>query len=359
VNEDIRATTFYKRTLGCLIGGLIGDAMGTPSEGMHYREIDAKLGWISDFDGDGTDDTIMKTLLAEALIGSVGYAGADEWAQVWLDRWHEIFGQKVGKFFPSVLHTAAKLKNHIAPRMAGLGNMPSSSSAMCIAPVGIINACNPEAAARQAHDLAGLIHVYDVAFCRDGAAAIAAAVAAAFIPEATTSTILASALDVLAPLSGTQMRKCIGAVLQVAEDSSGFEEFRETVYQGRDTYFREIMCDSRETVPISLGLLALSNGDVEKAVIYGANFGRDADTIASMCGGIAGAFAGVEGIAPEWVEKVNRVATTDQEDLAERLCRASLSKLKSEREKQETLLQISAWNSIPDHFFNRTPHDLQ
>ena len=99
--------------------------------------------------------------------------------QVWLDHWSEIFGDKYAKFFISVIATAQKLKHQGNPRMAALGNLPSSSSAMCISPVGIVNACNPAQAALQAYNLGSLIHAYDVGFCQDGAAAMAAAVAEA------------------------------------------------------------------------------------------------------------------------------------------------------------------------------------
>ena len=82
------------------------------------------------------------------------------------------FGDKVGKFFISVLHTAHKVKRVAVPRMAALGNMASSSSAMAIAPVGVVNACHPREAAHQAYRVAGLIHTYDVGFCQDAAAAV-------------------------------------------------------------------------------------------------------------------------------------------------------------------------------------------
>ena len=150
MEQELQSTEFFQKTVGSLIGGLIGDAIGTPTENMRYPEVEEKFGWVADFDSDGTDDTIMKYLLAEALIRTEGYATYDDWAQVWLDRWDDIFGDKVNKFFQSVLHTAVKLRHHIIPRMTALGNMPSSSSAMCIAPVGIINACNPRQAAEQA-----------------------------------------------------------------------------------------------------------------------------------------------------------------------------------------------------------------
>ena len=64
----MQSTPLYQKALGSLIGGIIGDAIGTPTENMRYAEIEAKYGWVADFDSDGTDDTVMKNLLAEALI---------------------------------------------------------------------------------------------------------------------------------------------------------------------------------------------------------------------------------------------------------------------------------------------------
>jgi hypothetical protein len=55
-----------------------------------------------------------------------------------------------------------------------------------------------------------------------------------------------------------------------------------------------VMCDSRETVPAAIALALLASGDPVTAVTYGANFGRDADTIACMAGYICGAFTGLD-----------------------------------------------------------------
>ena len=63
MTEDVTSTVLYKKTLGCLLGGLIGDATGTPTEGKHYTFIEENFGWVDDFSCDGTDDTLMKALL--------------------------------------------------------------------------------------------------------------------------------------------------------------------------------------------------------------------------------------------------------------------------------------------------------
>jgi len=330
VIDNLESTILYKKTLGCLLGGIIGDAVGTPAENKDYQTIEERFGWIDDFDGDGTDDTVMKNLLAKALIETDGYATRDDWAKVMLDDWQAIFGSKVNKFFISVLHMAQKLRQHAVPRTAALGNMPSSSSAMCISPVGIVNAGNPRQAALQAYNLASLIHVHDVSFCQDGAAAMAAAVAAAFSPDATVDSVLAASTAYLERLSGQEMLGAIERAASVARSSRDYHEFRLTVYEDRERFFHRITCDSRETVPLTLALFSLADGDVEKCITFSANFGRDADTIASMCGAISGALRGIDGIKPSWVEKVHSFASVDQRDLAERLATTAIKKYQAE-----------------------------
>jgi ADP-ribosylglycohydrolase len=332
MDHHLRATLLYEKTLGCLLGGLIGDALGTPTEGMDYRQIETQFGWVDDFSCDGTDDTVMKNLLAEALIRTGGYASLDDWAQVWLDHWDAIFGDKLSKFFVSVIHTAQKLRRHAIPRMAALGNMPSSSSAMCISPVGIVNACRPVQASLQAYNLAGLIHVHDVAFCQDGAASMAAAVAEAMNPQASVESVLRSATDAIVPLSGREMLDRIERMSQLARQTSDYHVFRETVYAERERFFCRITCDSRETIPLTLALLWLAEGDLERCVTYAANLGRDADTIGTMCGAIAGALGGLEGIRADWVDKAHELSSTDQQELAHKLVSVALAKHKQETE---------------------------
>jgi ADP-ribosylglycohydrolase len=338
--QDLSTTVLYDKTLASLLGALIGDAIGTPTEGLDYREIEARFGWVDDFDCDGTDDTVMKVLLAEALIATEGYASIDDWARQWLDDWDAIFGDKRGKFFISVLHTAQKLRRHAIPRRAALGNMPSSSSAMCISPVGIVNACHPRQAALQAYNLAALIHEYDVGFCQDGAAAMAAAVAEAFKPDAGVESVLQAAQDAILPQSGAEMLARIDHALKLARELGDYRVFCQAVYADPDRFFCRITCDSRETIPLTLALLYLGNGDVESCVTYAANLGRDADTIATMVGAIAGALNGVKGIREDWVSKAHNVSSWDQRILALRLCQAALSKHEQETQARSRFEEL-------------------
>ena len=339
MKTDIRETALYSKILGSLLGGIIGDAVGAPAEGLHYETIEERHGWLEDFSGTGTDDTIMKTLLAQALIATGGYAGRDHWAAQWLEDYESIFGKKADKFFISVHHTAVKLRFTL-PRLAALGNLPSSSSAMCISPVGMVNACHPAAAAAQAYDVASLIHTHDVAFCQDGAAAVAAAVAEACGPSASADSVREAAVRHIEPESGKEMREAISAVLSEAEEAGDYRQFRKTVYSRSERYFRALMCDSRETVPLALACFSLAGGEVEKSVLYGANFGRDADTIATMAGAIGGAFQGAGAVRPAWREKIEASPAADQEELAERLARAALAKHASEKKAHELFEEL-------------------
>ena len=308
----------YDHVLGCLYGGEIGDAMGAPAENMAYQEIAATFGKLTDFSGYGTDDSAMKHILCDAIQRGEGYPTADTWAEEWLAQ-EDLF-LKRHLFWIPVMNGFWKIRGQgITPREAGHGNMASSSSAMCISPMGIINAGNPRQPALETYDVASPIHHN---FCRDAACAMAAAVAAALHPTATVASILEAAVAYLPPQSAYIMRDAIETTLALAHalahEVGSYEAFRERYY-GERLLPGIAMPDSRETVPVALALFALAEGDPERAIVYGANFGRDADTIASMVGALAGAYRGVSALPAHWVEKVRAESPRAHEDVAKEL----------------------------------------
>jgi ADP-ribosylglycohydrolase len=308
-----------RRFVPVVIGARVGDAMGAPTEGMAPDEIGRRFGWVDDFVGDGTDDSLMATMLAEALLASDGHAGADEWAAQWASHYDEIMAIR-DRFFPSVLHTIEKLRQGVPPSRVAAGNMASSSSAMSIWPVGLVNAGNPRAAAQQAYAVAALIHVGEVDFCQDAAAAVAAAVAAGLRPGTTASNACREALSVLHPVSGAPMGDLIGEAVDLAGQVSGYEEFRERYYA---QFLQSIFCDSRETVPAAFALAVLADGRLSEAVEYAANFGRDTDTIASMTGGLCGAVTAPSAIPESWIAALGPAALSSAETLAARLAQVA------------------------------------
>lgn len=313
--------TFENKILGCLLGGLIGDAMGAPVEGWDREKIKAEYNWLCDFAGDGTDDSAIKMILCDAILKNDGYVTADEFAQAFID----VRDQYYELFFTPVRNMLHKVECGISlPVNAGWGNMHSSSSAMSISPMGIINACNPRQAAIETYDVAGLIHSGETGFCRDAACAMATGIAHAFIPEATVESVVEACTAYLHRASAAEMSGLIERALQWAKETNDYEAFCEKYHaEGRQT----LICDSRETVPAALALFYLAAGDLAKTIEYGANFGRDADTIATMAGALAGAYSGAGGLRPAWVEKLKTTGAYDrQKELAGKLADISVRK---------------------------------
>ena len=314
-----RNSDLYKKTYGCLLAGVVGDAMGAPAEDMTYAEVKEKFGWITDFEGVGTDDSAIKLILCEAILDNGGYVTADEFAQAFLNNKKKYYNL----FYIPVRNMFHKIESGLSlPVYAGVGNMHSSSSAMAIAPMGLINACNPRLAALETYDVAGLIHAGDSTFCRDGACVIASAVAEAVTPGATVDSVVDASVRYLHRDSSAVMLTRIRETLDMVSETGTYEAFRARYYE---TSLGDIVSDSRETVPCVLALLILSGGDTVKAIEYGANFGRDADTIATMVGAICGALNGVDSLKPEWVKQLaDRLP--GQELLAEQLAQIALDK---------------------------------
>jgi ADP-ribosylglycohydrolase len=302
------------RIFAVLVGARVGDAMGEPTEGKDAEEIERRHGWVETFDGAGTDDSLMASLLIEALVSSGGRASQDEWAAQ-IAAGHELIFAQREKFFPSVLHLVAKLRRGVPPRAAALGNMPSSSSAMAIWPVGAVNAGQPGRAAMQAYRLAALIHTYPVDFCQDGAVFVAATVAAGLRDGTAISEACEDGLRHMDSASGETMRTLIASAIEMAGRAGDYREFRAHYHASAH---QSEACDARETVPAAAALACLAKGDVKAAVEYGANFGRDTDTIATMAGAMCGA-AAKSPLPDAWLRQLGDSAVQSARDTAEKL----------------------------------------
>jgi ADP-ribosylglycohydrolase len=317
----MKGSVLYDRIYGSLIGGIIGDAMGAPGEGKTWQQIEEAHGWVEDFQGVGTDDTVIKHILCEAIIAHDGEITADEFAASFINN-----KDKIRYWFIPVRNMFHKVESGLElPVYAGLGNMQSSSSAMSISPMGLINACNPRQAALETYDVAGLIHAGCSTFCRDAACAMAAAVAEALRPGATVESVLEASTTYLHSKSSQVMLEAIETGLAMARKAGDYQAFREAYYATR---LRDIISDSRETVPCALALFYLAKGEARQAIVYAANFGRDSDTIATMTGALVGAFRGVDALGEAWVRKVTD-QLPGQSDLAESL--AGIAVRKAER----------------------------
>jgi ADP-ribosylglycohydrolase len=319
------------RAEGCLLGALVGDAVGSLTEGLSYEEIGERFGWVHDpvEEASGSDDSYLMNMVARVLVATQGQARCRDWGHEWARHAAGILNSAFReKFFISILHTMYKLQLGMDPEVVATGNLPSSTAAMAIAPVGIVNAGNSVAAARQAWELASLVHPPEMAFCREAAAAVAAIIAELMDADHDIVSGIENGLrSVWCSRKDGDLATDIGRAIGLAHASSGFTEFRER-YRG--LFRRDVQCDSRETVPAAVALAVLAEGRVEEAVTWAANFGRDTDTIGAITGAICGAFQGRAGVPTVWVDAIDRGLAQEEARLAAELVAVRMVKANQE-----------------------------
>ncbi len=365
-----------RKIQGCLYGGAIGDAMGAPAEWRMPEEIRERYGYITDLveswdeenvrgrgHGRYTDDSHMVQLLCECYIERGDHLDAHEFFRRMVpkmaleNRWIPEYQREMPLverlFYPEKWLYNRWLAN-ADPRNAGVGNMVNCGAAMYAAPIGIINACDPERAYAEAVDV---LSAHQVSFGLEAAAVMAACVAEAFKPDASVSSIIDTALQVAK--DGTA--DCIAAI---AERASALSDWREAIAPLRavmreyDTSPDDAKSNrgngtddwtpsrarSIEEVPIALGFLVVTGGDFEGTIMGGTNYGRDNDSIAGMGGAIAGALHGIDALRPEWVEKINSAnrvdlmpLAVDMAGLTRSLQRAQLAAAQARRDAFEEL----------------------
>src|SRR5690606_4674257 len=105
---------------------------------------------------------------------------------------------------------------HADPREAGVGNIVNCGAAMYMAPAGVVNAGDPDAAYAEAIDIAG---AHQSSYGREAAGVMAAAVAEAMRPGAPPEAVVQTALG----LAHDGTRAAIEAVCERARDYTHWE----------------------------------------------------------------------------------------------------------------------------------------
>ena len=307
----------HQKVYGCLAGGAIGDQLGRPAEGWHYRDIEEKKGRLTDpweksdraAGGDtnfeiGTDDTALGQILCHAYIEKGGRITVEDYAKHWLAE------MEPTKFFHCLRNTYELLKAGYSPRITGAFNIVTGSGLMAINPVAIYNACDPETAYTEGCSISSIVQ-RDLDMFIPGV--IAAAIAAAFAPDATVASVIDAALAV-APRDAIvtfddrrlgNLHDTLARAAEIGQAAGDVFAVREALY---DEMLQYAAIDPQEVFALTFGIFAASGGDTEQAMLGGANIGRDADTISSLNGQLCGALNGIESVPRRWVEGLERGA---------------------------------------------------
>ncbi|WP_129668510.1 ADP-ribosylglycohydrolase family protein [Phytoactinopolyspora endophytica] len=344
-------TGLTSRAVGCLLGAAVGDALGGATEGWSPAQIRERWGgWVEGIvppyfpdwrtarpiapyhkgDGHITDDTLMTHLMVDVYDQARSHLTAYDVAerlvplmlgkQVWIPEL-ETEALPLQRVFLAEKYIALRLHwGHADPREAGVGNAVNCGAAMYIAPVGIVNAADPDAAYAEALDVTG---AHQSSYGREAAGVMAACVAEAARPGATVDDVIAVALR----LAKDGTRAAIDAVVEAA---SGARHWTDAVESGQlrkamrphDTVgedYRDQGLGARrpsrlhsiEELPIALAMLVISGGNWRDAVLGGVNYGRDSDSIASMAGAIAGTLGGRDVVPADLSDAVAEASRTD------------------------------------------------
>ena len=331
-----------RRAAGCLAGAAVGDALGGPTEGHTPRAIQERYGgpvtgivgpFYEDWkyrrpaspyhkgDGHVTDDTLMTSLLVRVYAAKRDHLDAYDIAdslvplmlseRIWISELEQetVPLQRVflaEKWLVARLHHA-----HADPREGGVGNMVNCGAAMYMAPVGILNAANPERAYAEAIELAS---THQWSYGREAAGVFAAAVAQAMTPGASVSSVVNVCLEVAKDGTRDAIQAVCDRAAALTDWLAAAAELREAVrpFDSVGENYRDPGLGARrpsrlhciEELPIALGMLIVAGGDFRTAVLGGVNYGRDSDLIATMAGAIAGAMHGMAAIPSSWAKAV-------------------------------------------------------
>jgi ADP-ribosylglycohydrolase/fructose-1,6-bisphosphatase/inositol monophosphatase family enzyme len=275
------------RAAGCLLGLVVGDALGGQVEFRSAADIarqypdgvrDLRDGGVwNTLAGQPTDDSELALTLARTLVGRTEYeaeAVADAYGR-WLASGPFDCGNTTRRAFQAALQaTGTKAE---AARTAADQTSQSNGSLMRVAPVGIW-AGSPARAAAVARLDSGLSHPHPV--CLAACAAFAAAIAAG--------------------VAGGDRAAMLGEAAAAAEGEAGVVTALRQATQG-------VAPDNMQH-QMGLVLLALQNAfyhlaagtDAESALIRTVGAGGDTDTNAAIAGALLGAAQGRSAFPPRW-----------------------------------------------------------
>ena len=327
----IESETFYEQVQGCIAGVAIGDAMGMPASsylpeqiieryGIIDRLMDAPLGhpYHDGFrKGRITDDTELTLIVIDMLLkdGEPTSNGMAKRILRWAEENKLLESGVIG---PSTRRAIIGLMEGKDPKETGKYGT-TNGAPMKISPIGIINVGNRVKLLDDVEKVCMPSHWTSVAI--SAAAAVAGAISEALTENTSIDSVIKEAIICSElganrgnPIACPSIPKKIQLAIQLIEKETDSMKQARTLY---DIIGTDVSCVS--SIPSVFGVLYGSGGDPMKAVITAANLGGDTDTIASMVGGIVGAYKGIKAFPVDVVKTVENENNIDFSDIATKL----------------------------------------
>lgn len=277
------------RAVGCLVGLACGDAVGAPIEFLprgRFRPVTGMQGGgkFQVEPGQWTDDTSMALCLADSLLAVAGFDPLDQMERYyrWADSGYnsskaEAFGlgKTVLRAFVQFRKTGSAYSGPVDEKWSGNGSL------MRLAPIPIFYHRCVEQTRHFAAMSSQVTH---------GSEACLAACAA--FSEILHNALWGKSKEALFIASGHRIEAFLAGY--------GIGEFRTKT--ANDVKGSGFVMDCLEAALWAFW----STDSFEEAVLAAANLGDDADTTAAVCGQLAGAFYGIEGIPQTWRTRLHQ-----------------------------------------------------
>jgi ADP-ribosylglycohydrolase len=347
----------------------IANSMGDLTEGMHWREVEEKYGflqellpqtikarsrkseWGRDFvyqamdrpPGQTEDGQERHRLVCEAIIRKNGRINAADLGRAWVDLINpENFGKLLGPQDQIIYWSLyAGMPTHEVGRYAAWPKMHGTSK--MIQPIGLVNACNPAQAAADAHDVGRIKDVsgFSANFAIEVAAALAAGCAHAVTQGASVGSVIDTALAQLSPTPRAEVEQG----LEWAREGKDWKKLREN-YAERYKYANA--SDAVEVLSSSLAVFYLCDGDAHQGMLWAVNMGRDTDDRAYDVACLSTALNGLGTFPREWIDTVENQLKTDTvtvsnrslKETADGLYKATLNELEKSKSVMRDLEKI-------------------
>jgi ADP-ribosylglycohydrolase len=288
--------------LGMIYGVALGDALGAPVEFEMLSRIREEYGprGIQELPEPArfTDDTQLTLALAEALVaaghldlGAVMEAVSREFV-AWLHSQED--PRNVRSPGGSCLYGARQLAAGAPWWQSGKPNSKGCGAAMRVAPVGYLYQHDLPKLRRVAADTAIATHHHP--------AAQVAAVAAAFLVKLALDRMPPEGF--VAALKGeiSGQNRSVDLALKRLEEALAMTSSDAALEHIGEGWVAE------EAVLAALYCFLQAPGDFRMVIRLGANTQGDSDSIASIAGGISGAFLGIEALPRDWVARIEKSA---------------------------------------------------